>query len=116
MITEWCGTAVGRSLSNLYLWTGLIQFHVDDVGIGYSLPRCCHDANATAGLVRPAQGRARAAIRALSTEAMQLKDRRALNALPSRAAVDIEKLGDNAPAALLASAERPSRTAAAVGF
>jgi hypothetical protein len=36
MITEWCSTAVGRSLSNLSLWTDLIRFRVDDVGIGSS--------------------------------------------------------------------------------
>jgi hypothetical protein len=31
MITRWCRTAVGRSVSNLSLWTDLIRFRVDDV-------------------------------------------------------------------------------------
>jgi hypothetical protein len=42
MITEWCGTAVGRALFNLSLWTDLIRFRVDDVGISLRalLRRC----------------------------------------------------------------------------
>jgi hypothetical protein len=50
-------------------------------------------------------------------EAIQLKDWRALKALPSRAAVEVEKLFyDNAPAAVLASTDRPEPHHRSKGF